>query len=117
MVEIETDPRIALLVETDRRLALVGHGTMGMVLAAAETAGLIPKRFVTTEYGALRTPADYVFPQRDAESAINQARIMDEQVRGDKSLPGRVTAVSRTRTRYPETVTDWAPLSGEENND
>lgn len=112
MAENDADPRIALLVETDRRLALVGKGTMGMVLAAAEKAGLMPPRYVTTEYGAMRTPAGHVFPQRNAEEALDQARIMDAQLHDHSYV-----AVSRTRTRYPDTVTDWAPLSGEESND
>lgn len=115
MAETEVDPRIALLTAQDRRLLMVGQGTMGMMLAAAEKAGLIPKCFVTTEYGALRTPADYVYPQRNAVEALEQARLMNEQVR-DTSLPGGVTAVSRVRTRYPEAVTDWAPLTAEETN-
>ncbi len=105
------DPRIALLQAQDRRLLLVGEGTLGMMLAAAEATGLIPPRTVTTEYGVLRSPADFVYPQRDAESALDQARLMGQREDGYTYTP-----VSSTRTRFPEPVTSWAPLSTEETN-
>ncbi len=105
------DPRIALLTEQDRRLLMVGQGTMGMMLAAAEAVGLIPPRTVATEYGVLRTPADFVYAQRGPETAIDQARLMAQREDGYTYTP-----VVRTRTRYPEPVTDWAPLSEEETN-
>jgi hypothetical protein len=101
-------------VEQDRRLAMVGKGTMAMILAAAEKAGLIPTRTVTTEYGILREPATYLYPQRSAESARDMVRLMDEP---DVAPDGQTyVAVTRTRTTYTETTTDWVPLSGPEEN-
>jgi hypothetical protein len=105
------DPRIALLVEQDRRLALVGKGTMAMMLAAAEKAGLVPGHTTVTDYGVLHAPTGSVLVNHTAETARDLVRVLDEP---DSTRD--YTAVTRTRTTYTETTTDWVPLSGPEEN-
>lgn len=112
MAEMETDPRIALLVETDRRLIMVGKGTMGMVLAAAEKAGLIPKATTFTDYGiASAADPSTVILLASLEGAVSHIRELDESIPDHGYRP-----VHRTHTHYEDTVTEWSPVP-EETND
>lgn len=106
------DPRIALLVEQDRRLALVGQGTMGMMLAAAENAGLIPASTREIQYGVETNPGTGVAICHSRERAVQLTDALTKENDGYT-----FAAVTRTHTVFTEITTDWAPLAPEENHD
>jgi hypothetical protein len=112
MQEITPDPRVALLTEQDRRLLMVGQGTMGMMLAAAEKAGLIPKATAITEYGiASAGDPSTVVLLASLEGAVSHVRELRE------TTPDHdYRAVSRVHTHYEDTFTEWTPVPMPEEN-
>jgi hypothetical protein len=108
------DPRIALLTAQDRRLLMVGNGTMGMMLAAAEKAGLIPRATTATQYGiaSAADPATVIL-MASLDGAVSYVKELRETTPDHDYGP-----VSRVHTYYEDTVTDWAPVPApEETND
>lgn len=112
MQESTPDPRIALLLAQDRRLLMVGQGTMGMVLAAAETIGLIPTPTTFTEYGiASAADPSTVILLASPEGAASHIRELRETLPDHDYSP-----VARIRTTFADTVTEWATLPAPEEN-
>jgi hypothetical protein len=100
------DPRIALLTAQDRRLLMVGQGTIGMVLAAAEAIGLIPKATAVTEYGiATTTDLSTVVLLDSLDGADSYLRQVRE---ADPAHDHRL--VSCIHTTYEDTFTEWTPV-------
>lgn len=106
------DPRIAQLLEQDRRLLMVGKGTLGMVLAAANAAGLIPASATEVHYGVETTPGFGVALCRSRERAVALTEALNSENDGYT-----FAAVMRTHVTFDDRTTDWVPLAPEETHD
>ncbi|HEX9088223.1 MAG TPA: hypothetical protein VF867_11910 [Arthrobacter sp.] len=103
------DPRIPLLLEQDRRLLMIGKSTMGMMLAAADAAGLIPASRTEVHYGVETTPGFGVAICQSSERAVALTEALNNDHDGYT-----FAVVTRAHTTFDDRITDWVPLAPEE---